>query len=157
MGKSEWAGLGICAAVLAIYLVQMAGLIVYWYQYPARDFAALTQLVSAMVALGSIVFAFWKGEPAIRRAACVALVLLGVLIIASGYWMTTLEFPNAVSAEDRVRMQEICRREWPWWAAMGAVDILAGALLLLPPVGRFLHARREALAPKVAERQQGTA
>jgi len=28
MGKSEWAGLGICAAVLAIYLVQIAGVIV---------------------------------------------------------------------------------------------------------------------------------
>jgi len=154
MGKSERAGLGICAAVLAIYLVQVAGLIVWWYQIPARDFAVLTQLVSGMVALASIVFAFWKGEPAVRRASCVLLVLLGVMLIWSGYWMTTLEFPNAVSAEERVRMQEDCRREWPWWAACGALNILAGTLLLLPPVGRFLHARRGALAPKVAERQQ---
>ena len=157
MGKSERVGLGICAAVLAIYLVQVAGLTVRWYQIPARDFAVLTQLVSAMFALATIVFAFWKGEPAVRRAICVLLVLLGVLIISSGYWMTTLEFPNAVSAEERVRMQETCRREWPWWAASGALNILAGTLLLLPPVGRFLHARREALAPKVAERQKVTA
>ena len=157
MGKSERAGVGICAAVLAIYLVQVAGLIVWWYQNPARDFAVLTQLVSAMVALASIVFAFWKGEPAVRRASCVFLVLLGVMLISSGYWQTTLEFPNAVSAEERVRMQETCRKEWPWWTAWGVVNLLAGALLLLPPVGRFLCARREALAPKVAERQQGTA
>jgi hypothetical protein len=157
MGKSERAGLGICAAVLAIYLVQVAGLIVWWYQNPARDFAVLTQLVSAMVALASIVFAFWKGEPAVRWAGCVLLVLAGVMLISSGYWLTTLEFPNAVSAEERVRMQEACRREWPWWTACGAFNLLAGTLLLLPPVGRFLHARRDALAPKVAERQKGTA
>src|SRR5262245_34968212 len=157
MGKSEWAGLGICAAVLAIYLVQVAGLIVWWDLNPARDFVFLTQLVSAMIALASIVFAFWKGEPAARRASCVCLVLLGVGLISSGYWLTTLEFPNAFSAEERARMQETCRREWPWWAAWGAGNILAGTLLLLPPVGRFLHARREALTPKVAERQKGTA
>ena len=154
MGKSEWAGLGICAGVLAIYLVQIAGLIFWWDLNPVRDFVVLTQLVSAIVALASIVFAFWKGEPAARRASCMFLVLLGVMLISSGYWMTTLEFPNAVSAEERVRMQETCRREWPWWAASGALNILAGTLLLLPPVGRFLHARREALAPKGAERQK---
>jgi hypothetical protein len=143
MGKSERAGLGVCAAVLAIYLVQVAGLIVWWNQNPPRDFAVLTPLVSAMVALASVVFAFWKGEPAARRASCVFLVLLGVMLISSGYWQTTLEFPNAVSPEERVCMQETCRREWPWWAAWGALNILGGTLLLLPPVGRFLHARRE--------------
>jgi hypothetical protein len=157
MGKSEWAGLGICAGVLAIYLVQIAGLIFWWDLNPVRDFVVLTQLVSAIVALASIVFAFWKGEPAARRASCMFLVLLGVMLISSGYWLTTLEFPNAVSAQERARMQETCRREWPWWAASGALNILAGTLLLLPPVGRFLHARREVLAPKVAERQKGTA
>ena len=154
MGKSERVGLGICAAVLAIYLVQVAGLIVWWNQNPARDFALLTQLVSAMVALASIVFAFWKGEPAVRRASCVLLVLVGVMLIWFAYWQTTLEFPNAVSAEERAHMQQTCRREWPWWTASGALYLLAGALLLLPPVGRFLHVRREALAPKVAERQK---
>jgi hypothetical protein len=154
MGKSERVGLGICAAVLAIYLVQVAGLIVWWCQNPARDFAVLTPLLSAMGALASVVFAFWKGEPAARWASCVLLVLAGVMLIADGYWLTTLEFPNAVSAEERVRMQEDCRREWPWWTASGALYLLAGALLLLPPVGRFLHARREALAAKVVERQK---
>src|SRR5262245_46484880 len=106
MGKSERIGLGICAAVLAIYLVQVAGLIVWWCQNPARDFAVLTQLVSATVALAAIVFAFRKGEPAVRWAGCVLLVLAGVMLIWSGYWLTTLEFPNAVSAEERVRLQE---------------------------------------------------
>ena len=154
MGRSERAGLGICTAVLAIYLLQIAGVIVYWYQNTARDFAVVMPLVSAMVPLASIVFAFWKGEPAARRASCVFLVLLGVMLISSGYWQTTLEFPNAVSAEERAHMQQTCRREWPWWTASGALYLLAGALLLLPPVGRFLHARREALAPKVAERQK---
>jgi hypothetical protein len=154
MGKSERVGLGICAAVLAIYLVQVAGLIVWWYLNRSRDFGVLALLVSAIIALPSIVFAFWKGEPAACRASCVLLVLVGVMLIADGYWLTTLEFPNAVSAEERVRMQEDCRREWPWWTASGALYLLAGALLLLPPVGRFLHARREALAQKVAERQK---
>jgi hypothetical protein len=157
MEKSERAGLGICAAVLAIYLVQLACLMVRWYQIPPRDFSVMAQLLSAMVAVGGIAFAFRKGDPAARRACCAGLVFLGVLLIASGYGMTTLEFPNAVSAEERARMQESCRREWPWWAAWGSLNILAGTLLLLPPVGRFLQARREALAPKVAERQKGTA
>jgi ABC-type phosphate transport system permease subunit len=154
MGESKRAGLWICAAVLALYLVQIVGVIVSWYQNPARDFAVLTPLVGAIVALPSIVFGFRKGERAVRGASCVCLVLFGVILIASGYWMTTLEFPNAVSAEERARMQETCRREWPWWAALGALNILAGTLLILPPVGRFLQARREALAPKVAERQK---
>jgi len=154
MGQPERAGLGICAAVLAIYLVQVAGVIVYWYQNTARDFAVVMPLVSAMVPLASIVFAFWKGEPAVRRASCVLLVLVGVMLIWFAYWQTTLEFPNAVSAEERAHMQQTCRREWPWWTASGALYLLAGALLLLPPVGRFLHVRREALAPKVAERQK---
>jgi hypothetical protein len=162
MGKSEWAGLGICVAVLAIYLIQVAGLIVHWYLYTSLDFGVLTLLVGAMVVLlsfvlPSIVLSFWKGQRAARSAVCVLLVLVGVMMIADGYWMTTLEFPNAVSAEERARMQEDCRRELPWWIASGALYLLAGALLLLPPVGRFLHARREALAPKVAERQKGTA
>ena len=157
MGQPERAGLGICAAVLAIYLVQVAGVIVYWYQNTARDFAVVMPLVSAMVPLASIVFAFWKGEPAVRRASCVLLVLVGVMLISSAYWQTTLDFPNAVSAEERAHMQEICRREWPLWTASGALYLLAGALLLLPPVGRFLHARREALALKAAEREKATA
>ena len=155
MGKSERVGLGICAAVLAIYLVQVAGLIVWWYLNRSRDFGVLALLVSAIIALPSIVFAFWKGEPAACRASCVLLVFVGVMMIADGYWMTTLEFPNAVSAEERAHMQQTCRREWPWWTASGALYLLAGALLLLPPVGRFLHARREELALKVAERQKG--
>ena len=154
MGQPERAGLGICAAVLAIYLVQVAGVIVYWYQNTARDFAVVMPLVSAIVPLASIVFAFWKGEPAVRRASCVLLVLVGVMLTWSAYWQTTLDFPNAVSAEERAHMQQTCRREWPWWTAFGALYLLAGALLLLPPVGRFLHVRREALAPKVAERQK---
>jgi hypothetical protein len=154
MGKSERVGLGICLAVLAIYLVQVAGLIVYWYLYTSRDFGFLTTLASGMVALASIVYWFWKGSPAARSAACVLLVLVGVMMISTGYWLTTLEFPNAVSAEGRARIQEDCRREWPWWTASGALYVLAGALLLVPPVGRFLHARREALAQKVAERQK---
>src|SRR5262249_43073532 len=157
MGKSERAGLGICAAVLAIYLVQIAGVIVYWYQNTARHLAVITPLVSAMVPLASMVFGFWKGEPAVRRASCVLLVLVGVMLIWFGYWQTTLEFPNAVSAEERAHMQETCRREWPWWTASGALYVRAGALLLLPPVVRFLHARREALALKVAEREKATA
>ena len=107
-----------------------------------------------MVALVSIVFAFWKGQPGVRRIGCVLLVLVGVMMIADGYWFTTLEFPNAVNEEARARMQEDSRRQLPWWIASGALYLLAGALLLLPPVGRFLHARREALAQKVAERQK---
>ena len=143
MGKSERVGLGICLAVLAIYLVQVAGLIVYWYLYTSRDFRFLTTLASGMVALVSIVFAFWKGQPGVRRIGCVLLVLVGVMMIADGYWFTTLEFPNAVNEEARARMQEDSRRQLPWWIASGALYLLAGALLLLPPVGRFLHARRE--------------
>ena len=85
------------------------------------------------------------------------LVLVGVMLIWFAYWQTTLEFPNAVSAEERAHMQQTCRREWPWWTASGALYLLAGALLLLPPVGRFLHARREASALKAAERQKATA
>src|SRR5262245_62035570 len=98
MGKSERAGLGICVAVLAIYLVQIAGVLVYWYQNTARDLAVVTPLVSAMVPLASIVFAFWKGEPAVRKAGCVLLVLVGVMVTWFAYWQTTLDFPNAVSA-----------------------------------------------------------
>jgi hypothetical protein len=147
MGKSERVGLGICVAVLAIYLIPVAGLIVNVYLNRSLDFGVLTLLVGGMVALLSIVllsivFAFWKGQPAARSASCVLLVLVGVMMIADGYWMTTLEFPNAASAEERVRMQEDCRRELPWWIASGALYLLAGALLLLPPVRRFLHARR---------------
>jgi hypothetical protein len=158
MGKSERVGLGLCVAVLAIYLMPVAGLIVYLYLHTSRDFGVLTLLVGAMVALlsivlPSIVLPFWKGQPAARWISCVLLVLVGVMLIADGYWMTTLEFPNAVNAEERVRMQEDCRRELPWWIASGALYLLAGALLLLPPVGRFLHTRREAWAQKAAERQ----
>jgi len=113
MGKSEPVGLGICVAVLGIYLVQMAGVIVYWYRNTARDLSVVAPLAGALVPLASIVFAFWKGEPAARRASCVFLVLLGVMLISSGYWQTTLEFPNAVSAEERVRMQGMRSRAEP--------------------------------------------
>jgi hypothetical protein len=105
-----------------------------------------------MVALVTIVYWFWKGEPKARWPCVGVLVLLGVALIWFGYWSTTLEFPNAVNAEERGRMQETCRREWPWWAACGALNLLAAGLLLLPPVGRFLHSRREALTLKVALR-----
>src|SRR5262245_26484765 len=99
MGKSERAGFWICAAVLAIYLVQIAVVIVYLYHNTARDLAVVTPLVGAMVPLASIVFTFWKGEPAVRRASCVLLVLVGVMLTWFAYWQTTLDFPNAVSAE----------------------------------------------------------
>src|SRR6516225_2371521 len=110
MGKSERLGQGICVAVLTIYLVQVASLIIWWDLITSRDFGVLTSLVSGMVALATIVYWFWKGEPFAGRASCVLLVLLGVALISIGYWLTTLEFPNAVSAEERVRMQGDCRR-----------------------------------------------
>ena len=127
MGKSERAGLGICAAVLAIYLVQIAGAIVYWYRNTARDLALVAPLVGALVPLASIVFAFWKGEPAVRRACCVLLVLAGVMLISSGYWQTTLEFPNAVSAEERAHMQQTgsslsrCSNRGMWLESAGLI------------------------------------
>jgi hypothetical protein len=152
VGKSERTGLVICAAVLAFFLVQAAGLIAWSCQDPEPNFA----VVGAAIPLASIVLAFWKGNLRARWGGFVALAFIGVGLICSGYWLTTLDFPNAVSAAERVLMQENCRRRWPWWAAWGAMNILAGTLLLLPPVERFLHVRREALAAEAVEGQEDT-
>jgi hypothetical protein len=150
MGKSARVGLWICAAVLALVLVQAAVLVVFalLHQNQQEKLTFLTQTLPQFGAFVTLGLAFWQGRSDARWAGIVGLVLCGVLFISSAYWATTLEFPNAVSAEERVRMQEDCRREWPWWTAVGAFDVLGGGLLLLPPVGRFLHTRREQCRPK---------
>jgi hypothetical protein len=105
-------------------------------------------LVLAYTVIGSITMyrGLWSGQPASRWLGFLALVALGAFLIWFANWQTTLDFPNA-AADERIRMQEDTRAARPWTIAWGAANFAAGAMLLFPQVGQFLHARREGTAP----------
>ena len=142
------AGLWICLAVLACPMVQ---LIVY---------AVFVEVVLPGVSLGLPLIGLWlllavvmgatvvnlgsalrRARPSFRWFGLGLLVLIGVSQAGFGYWQTTLDFPNAISPEERARMQANCRQELPWLLAFAALNMVAGSLLFLPPVGRFLRAQ----------------
>jgi hypothetical protein len=148
MGTSQRSGLRICLAVLAFILVQAAGVaalaVVGAPRAPEERIAqGLYVLGVATVCVCFLGSALWKGKPGARWFGFGSLVLFGGLLIWWAYWQTTWDFPNASSPEERAWMQQRCRRAWPWVSAWGAGNLVAGALLLLPPVGRFLRAQRE--------------
>jgi hypothetical protein len=101
-------------------------------------------LVLAVV-VGATVVNLWsalrRARPSFRWFGFGLLVLVGVYQAGFGYWQTTLDFPNAISPEDRARMQASCRQELPWLLAFSALNMVAAPLLFLPPVGRFLRAQ----------------
>jgi hypothetical protein len=151
--KSQRTGLWICLAVLAFILVQAAGavvlLIVGGFEEQPGRIIAQSLFMLGLTALGvwSAGRAFWKGWRGSQWVGFGVLALFGALVIWFAYWQTTLDFPNATSPEERARMQESSRRAWPWITAWGGVNLVAGAFLFLPPVGRFLLAQREKSRP----------
>jgi hypothetical protein len=84
-----------------------------------------------VAALGKKLRDGWRFLPA---AGFAVLALIAVLI-GLGYWMLTMHSPN----------DESVQRAGPWLLAWGALNILAGGLLFLPPVRRVLQAQREAM------------
>jgi membrane protease YdiL (CAAX protease family) len=154
MHNPHRAGLWICLAVLVWAVVQaMVYAILVLAILPGGPLGLrligqglmLVGVVVATVAyLGS---ALLQGRRSFRWVGFGLLVLVGVFLAGFAYWQTTWDFPNAISPEERARMRESCRQQLPWLLAWGTLNIVAGALLLLPPVGRFLRAQQETSRP----------
>src|SRR5262249_19757163 len=164
MGKFQGSGYWICLVVLSFMLIQAAGSAVRLFvgapQGPQGSMMigqGLTVLGTTIAGVATLGSALWKGLPGSRWVGFGALVFMGVFLIWFAHWQTTWDFPNAISAEARAQMQEDCRREWSWLSAWGAVSLVAGALLLLPPVGRFLRAQREKGWPDKSHQLTGPA
>ena len=143
-------GLGTWLAVLGFLIVQSITLAVLPFvaspggAMGLRSIGQGLTLIAVTLALVTyLTSALHQGRPSFRWVGFGYLLLFGVFLIGMAYWQTTWDFPNASSPEERSKMQEHMRRDWPWQTAWGALNVVVGGLLLLPPVGQFLGARRE--------------
>jgi hypothetical protein len=157
MGSAERIGRAICLVVMALFLLQCVGWAVNMFvtAAPAGEEGrikgmGLLLLVYAVVGVTTLYRGIWGGVPASRWLGFVAVAGLGAVLIWLADWQTTLDFPNAVDADARNRMQADSRAAKPWVTAWGAVNVAAGALMLLPQVGQFIRARREGRVPNEA-------
>jgi hypothetical protein len=151
MRYSKSLGFWICLFVMIYIVTEFVGVTVFHVRaLMAADKPLIgTYLINVPILCYLILKmskALWKGATAPRWFLFVFLVGTGWTTISLGLWQTTLDFPNAINAQERLLMQESSRRELPWLSAMGAANLVVASLLLLPSVGRFLKERRNGLA-----------
>jgi hypothetical protein len=142
-----WIAGGVGALVVAAYTSFLVTAITFLVETNGPDTTEglCTHGVSGLgvvLVLGFVATQFWRGNSFIRWASVGALVVLGVGLIGLSAWLTTLDYPNA-TPENRVVMQADDRDRLPWRIAQGVGIAALGAMLLLPPVGRFVEYRRD--------------
>ncbi len=154
MQNPHRAGLWICLAVLVWAVVQaMVYAILVLATLPGGPLGGrlIGQGLMLVALVGATVVylrsALLQGRRSFRWVGFGLLVLVGVFLVGFAYWQTTWDFPNALNPGESARMQESCRQQLPWRSAWGALNIVVGALLLLPQVGRFLQAQQETSRP----------
>jgi hypothetical protein len=144
--------------VTGVFLFMVVGIIIYTLVFPLLAIGNVQNgnwfhgwrlpLRGVAVLMGFVVVgrAFWMGHERARWITCIVLVLMGAAVIGLACWMTTLDYPNAENPAVRAEMQADDWRDLPWRVGQGIAPIVMGALLLLPPVGRFLSYRRKVQA-----------
>jgi hypothetical protein len=107
----------------------------------------IPSLIVATIVLAFIFYwgrALWRGQGEARLHFVLLPVGLGMLLVFVGYLFSTLLKPVNPNwtPEELAKVQAFRDRLSLWIIGAGVLNILAGASLLLPPVGHFLRHRR---------------
>src|SRR5262245_10545889 len=121
MNRSETTGAWIAGGVLACavagvayFLAVRVGQLVDAGRFDAKDVGSIALVLgSVTLGLGAMVGAFRRGQAGTRWVAVFAAGMFAAGIIGAAFWMTTLNYPNAISPEERAAMQQDDRDELP--------------------------------------------
>ncbi len=137
--------------VLAVVAVLLGGCVVF-FVWDAVQMANAVTLRRAGGLLRNVAFTgigftvliamVRRGNPAVRWVLPAATALFAAGIIGTAVWMTTLDYPNATTPEERAAMQKDDRDNLPVRILQGAFPLLVTLPLFLPHARDYLAYRR---------------